>query len=226
MRGTLLFFFALYILNLKYIAHHSTKSGGFMRHFILSTLLLIGATAFAADKGETKWSFDIAHSSIQFTVSHMVISEVTGKFQDFSGSIVTKSPDFDGASINVVIKPASINTANEKRDAHLKSADFFDVEKFPEATFKSTSMKKTGEGTYQIAGTLTMHGVAKDVVLDAKFKGTAKSPWGQNIAAFRATTKINREEWGLKWNKALEAGGFLVGQEVELVLTVELVQQG
>ncbi|MCX6137166.1 MAG: YceI family protein [Ignavibacteriales bacterium] len=196
-----------------------------MRNYILSALLLIGATVFAADNGETKWKFDVSHSSIQFTVSHMVISEVSGKFPDFTGSVVSKSPDFNGASVNVVIKAGSITTSNEKRDAHLKGADFFDVEKFPEATFNSTGMKKTGEGTYQIAGTLTMHGVSKDVVLDAKFKGSAKSPWGQNVAAFRAATKINREDWGLKWNKALEAGGFLVGQEVELVLTVELVQQ-
>ena len=200
-----------------------------MRSLLLSMLFLAGlsagSTALAA-AGDTKWNIDVAHSSIQFTVSHMVISEVAGRFQDFSGNIVTNNPDFSGASVNVNIKAASITTSDEKRDAHLKSADFFDVEKFPEASFVSKSMTKTGDGTYQIVGTLTMHGIAKDVVLDAKFKGSAKSPWGQNIAAFRATTKINREDWGLKWNKALEAGGFLVGQEVELTLTVELVQQG
>jgi polyisoprenoid-binding protein YceI len=196
-----------------------------MRSLLLSILLLAGSAVFAADKGETKWTIDVSHSSIQFTVSHMVISEVTGRFQDFSGNIVTTNPDFSGALVNVNIKAASITTSNEKRDEHLKSADFFDVEKFPEASFVSKSMTKTGDGTYQIAGTLTMHGVAKDVVLDAKFKGSAKSPWGQNVVAFKASTKINREDWGLKWNKALEAGGFLVGQEVELTLTVELVQQ-
>ena len=200
-----------------------------MRSLLLSVLFLAGlsagSTAFAV-AGDTKWNIDVSHSSIQFTVSHMVISEVTGRFQDFSGNIVAKNSDFSGASVNVNIKAASITTSNEKRDGHLKSADFFDVEKFPEASFVSKSMTKTDDGTYQIAGTLTMHGIAKDVVLDAKFKGSAKSPWGQNIAAFRATTKINREDWGLKWNKALEAGGFLVGQEVELTLTVELVQQG
>jgi polyisoprenoid-binding protein YceI len=196
-----------------------------MRNFLLSLLLVAGFSA-ASIAAETKWNIDVSHSSIQFTVSHMVISEVTGKFQDFSGTVVTKNADFSGAAVTVNIKAASINTSNEKRDGHLKSADFFDVEKFPEASFVSKSMTKTGEGTYQIAGTLTMHGVSKDIVLDAKFKGAAKSPWGQNVSAFRATTKIDREEWGLKWNKALEAGGFLVGQEVELTLTVELVQQG
>jgi polyisoprenoid-binding protein YceI len=199
-----------------------------MRSLLLSVLFLaglsVGSTALAV-AGDTKWSIDVAHSSIQFTVSHMVISEVTGRFQDFSGNIVAKNSDFNDASVNVNIKAASITTSNEKRDAHLKSADFFDVEKFPEASFVSKSMTKTDDGTYQIAGTLTMHGVARDVVLDAKFKGSAKSPWGQNVAAFRASTKINREDWGLKWNKALEAGGFLVGQVVELTLTVELVQQ-
>lgn len=200
-----------------------------MRSLLLSVLFLAGLSAGStalAVAGDTKWSIDVAHSSIQFIVSHMVISEVTGRFQDFSGNIVAKNSDFSGASVNVNIKAASITTSNEKRDAHLKSADFFDVEKFPEASFVSKSMTKNSDGTYQIAGTLTMHGVAKDVVLDAKFKGSAKSPWGQNVAAFRASTKINREDWGLKWNKALEAGGFLVGQEVELTLTVELVQQG
>jgi polyisoprenoid-binding protein YceI len=173
---------------------------------------------------QTVWNMDVNHTAIEFTVAHMVVSEVTGKFLEFKGSVTAKGSDFDGAAIDVRIKTASITTQNEKRDTHLKSADFFDVQKYPEASFVSAAMKKTGDATYEIPGTLTLHGVAKPVVLQAVFKGTAKSPWGQSVAVFKASTKINRLDYGLKWNRALETGGFLVGDEISLDLTVELIQ--
>lgn len=174
---------------------------------------------------ETAYTIDPAHSNVNFTVSHMVISSVSGGFKEVSGTLVSSKDDFSDAKINIVIATKSINTDNDKRDAHLRSADFFDVEKFPAAEFKSTSVTKTGKDTYTIKGDLTMRGVTKPVELNATFKGKVKSPWGQTVAAFKGTTTIDRKNWGLVWNKSLEAGGVLVGDDVELTFTAELVQK-
>ncbi|MGE5314784.1 MAG: YceI family protein [Acidobacteriota bacterium] len=192
---------------------------------IFSSLLaaLLFTTAFVS--AETTYTIDPAHTNVNFSVSHMVISNVTGKFKDVSGTLVTSKEDFSDAKIAITIGAKSINTENEKRDEHLRSADFFNTEKYPEATFKSTSVTKAGKDAYRIAGELTMRGVTKPVVLDAVFKGKAKSPWGQTVAAFKGTTTIDRTAWGLTWNKALEAGGMLVGDEVELTFNVELIQK-
>jgi polyisoprenoid-binding protein YceI len=155
----------------------------------------------------------------------MVISSVNGQFKDVTGTLVSSKDDFSDAKITIVIASKSITTENDKRDEHLRSADFFDVEKFPESTFKSTSIKKTGDNTFVITGELTMHGVTKSVDLIAAFKGKIKSPWGQTVAAFKGSTTIDRNDWGLKWNKTLEAGGVLVGKDVELTFNVELIQK-
>lgn len=170
------------------------------------------------------WVIDVAHTNINFAVSHMVISEVTGTFKEFDGTVVSSKDDFSDAQINVTIKAKSINTENNDRDNHLRSADFFDAENHALLTFKSTNVVNNGNGKLQIAGDLTLRGVTKPVVLDTKFKGQAVNPWGQIVAAFKATTTINRKEWGLVWNAALEAGGFLVGEDIELNLNVELNQ--
>ena len=191
----------------------------------LSTLLVMLLFTSLLVSAETKYKIDPSHTSIDFSVSHMVISSVTGKFKEVSGSLTAKGDDFTDARIDVLIPAKSINTENEKRDEHLRSADFFDVAKFPEVTFKSVSVKKTGDNAYIISGDLTMHGVTKSVDLKTTFKGSVKSPWGQTVVAFKGTTVIARKEWGLSWNKAMEAGGVLVGEDVELTLNVELVKE-
>lgn len=168
------------------------------------------------------WVIDVAHTNINFSVSHMVISEVTGTFKEFEGTVVTSKDDFSDAVIDVQIKAKSINTENNDRDNHLRSGDFFDAEKHPVLTFKSNGVQSNGNNKLIITGELTLRGITKTVVLDTKFKGQAVNPWGQIVAAFKATTIINRKEWGLVWNAALEAGGFLVGEEIELNLNIEL----
>ncbi len=170
------------------------------------------------------WVIDIAHTNINFTVSHMVISEVTGTFKEFEGTVAASQEDFSDAIIDVQIKAKSINTESNDRDNHLRSADFFDAEKYPILAFKSTEVHSKGNHKLVITGDLTLRGITKQVVLDAKFKGQAVNPWGQIVAAFKATTVINRKEWGLVWNAALEAGGFLVGEDIELNLNIELNQ--
>lgn len=170
----------------------------------------------------TAWKIDVAHTNVNFTVSHMVIAEVTGTFKEFEGTVSASKEDFSDAQISVTIKTASINTEVNDRDNHLRSADFFDAANHPVITFVSTKTERAGNGKIAITGDLTMRGVTKSVVLDAKFKGQAVNPWGQLVAAFKATAIIKRKEWGLNWNAALEAGGFLVGEEIELSLNVEL----
>ena len=192
---------------------------------LVSTLLVMLLFTSLLVSAETKYAIDPSHTSVDFTVSHMVISSVTGKFKEVSGSLTAKGDDFTDARIDVLIPAKSINTENEKRDQHLRGADFFDVEKFPDVKFKSVSVKKTADNTYIISGDLTMHGVTKTVDLKTTFKGSVKSPWGQTVVAFKATTVLPRKEWGLSWNKAMEAGGVLVGEDVELTLNVELVKQ-
>ena len=187
--------------------------------FIIATLVV---TAFSQS---STWNIDVAHSNVGFSIAHLVISDVTGKFSEFEGSVSSPSGDFSGSSIHVVIKTASINTDNDKRNGHLKSADFFDAEKYPEITFKSTSFEKTGESTFKITGNLTMHGVTKEVVLDSKYKGQAKDPWGGTRAGLKATTTLDRYDFRLKYNSTLESGGLLIGQTVDIELNVELIKK-
>jgi polyisoprenoid-binding protein YceI len=170
------------------------------------------------------WNIDVAHTNINFAVSHMVISEVTGTFKEFEGTVVSSKEDFSDAQITVNIKTKSINTENNDRDNHLRSADFFDAETHPVLSFKSTAVDVKGNGKLQFTGDLTMRGISKAVVLDVLYKGQAVNPWGQLVAAFKGKTVLNRKDWGLNWNAALEAGGFLVGEEIELTLNVELNQ--
>jgi polyisoprenoid-binding protein YceI len=169
------------------------------------------------------WEIDKAHTSINFSISHMVISDVTGKFNQFEGDLITSSDDFSDSQVNIVIKTASINTDNEQRDGHLRSADFFDAEKYPEITFKSRSFKKTGEKSYRISGELTMHGKVKEVVFDAKLKGVLKDPWGNTRAGFKATTTIDRYDFDIVYNSTLETGGLLIGKTVAVEVNIEIL---
>jgi polyisoprenoid-binding protein YceI len=189
---------------------------------LLSGLMLCASVVFSEP---TVWKNDAAHSKVVFTVTHMMISEVSGNFRDVSATLTQPNQDLTGSKVDVTIKAASINTDNEMRDNHLRSADFFDVTKYPEITFQSASFEKTGSDTYLIKGTLTMHGISKPVDLTAKFLGQMKNSRGMTITGFKATTVINRTDFGLVWNKTLEAGGVLVSEKVEITINAEMVKQ-
>lgn len=174
---------------------------------------------------QTRWAFDKAHTEIGFSVVHMVISEVNGSFERYDGSIFADKEDFSDLRIELTIDASSINTANEKRDRHLRSADFFDVEKFPEIQFKSTGVKITGDHTFKLEGDLTMHGVARKVSLDCKLGGVIKDPYGRTRAGFSIHGMVNRKDFGLTWNNTLESGGVVVSDEVTIEAHVELVRE-
>jgi polyisoprenoid-binding protein YceI len=173
----------------------------------------------------TTWKVDAAHSKVMFSVSHMVISDVTGRFKEFDATLVQSKDDLTDSKLSATIKVNSIDTDNESRDKHLKSADFFDAEKNPEIIFVSKNFEKTGKNTYKITGNLTIRGTTKSVVLDTKYNGQMKDPWGNLRIGFKATTTVNRMDFGVKWNKVLEAGGLLVGEDVSITINVELTKQ-
>lgn len=194
----------------------------------MKTTFLFIAAAFLMNSAiaqTTKWTMDAAHSKIGFSVDHMVISEVDGFFNKYAGSILSDKPDFSDAKVEFTIEVSSINTDNADRDNHLKSADFFDAAKFPQIVFKGSTMKKVAEGKYQLSGNLTMHGVTKPVVLDVKYNGTRKDPWGNTKAGFKISGALNRAQWGLVYNAAIEAGGVLIGEEVRINCNIELSKQ-
>lgn len=190
-----------------------------MKKIILAAvvLLLITASSFAQTK---VWKTDNAHSKVGFAISHLVVSEVEGKFSDYEATVTT---DEKGKlqKVEAVIKVASITTDNEARDKHLKSDDFFSAEKFPEITFVSKSIKATGKNSYKITGDYTMHGVTKSVTLNAKFNGEIKDPWGNVKSGWVVTTTVNRFDYGLSWSKAVETGGLVVGKDVDISLKLE-----
>jgi polyisoprenoid-binding protein YceI len=155
----------------------------------------------------------------------MMISNVHGQFDDITGTVEFNEADPAQSSLNVKIGVASINTRDEKRDGHLKSPDFFDVANHPYLTFESAKVEKTSENTGRVTGNLTIRGISKPVVLEVEYNGQAKSPWGTTSAGFTATAKINRKDWDLNWNVALETGGFLVGDEVKITIEAEIVKQ-
>jgi polyisoprenoid-binding protein YceI len=171
------------------------------------------------------WLIDSAHSSIHFTVRHMMISNVRGEFQSFDGTIELDENHPEATKVDIRIDANSINTREPKRDGHLKSPDFLDAENHPYLTFTSTSVKRTGDNTARLVGDLTIRGVSRPVTMDVEYVGQATSPWGTVSAGFSANTKINRKDWGLNWNQALEAGGFLVGDQISIDIELELIKQ-
>jgi polyisoprenoid-binding protein YceI len=183
------------------------------------------STISPATVATTTWSIDPAHSSVEFAVRHLMISNVKGRFSDVKGSLVGNEAGTAEASVEVSIGVQSIDTREAQRDAHLRSADFFDVDHFPEMTFRSTRAERLGEGRFPLAGALTIHGVTRDVVLDVTSEGRTTDPWGGERAGFAATTRIRRSDFGLTWNQILEAGGVVVGDEVKVSIDVELVKQ-
>lgn len=174
---------------------------------------------------QTKWNFDKAHTNIGFKVDHMVITTVSGNFQEYEGSITLESDTFENASINFTIEVASINTENKQRDNHLRSDDFFNAEKFPEMTFRSKSMKKVDGNKYKLVGDLTIRDVTKEVTLDVVHKGTIKDPWGNTRAGFNINGAVNRFDFNLKWNTLLEAGGLVVGEDITIDIDTEVIKQ-
>ncbi len=194
-----------------------------MQRTILAVLTLVLAISGAV--AQTTWKLDNAHSAVKFSVTHMLIAEVPGNFREFDVTFTQKgAADFAGSSLSATIKTASINTDNEGRDKHLRSDDFFNADKFPAITFTSTSFEKTGTDTYVIKGDLTIRDVTKPVVLNARYTGTVKDPRGNTKIGFKATTAINRFDFGVKWNKAVEAGGLVVGETVDITLLMEFAQ--
>lgn len=188
------------------------------------TLLLLSVFALGNVNAQTKWNIDNAHSQVMFTVSHLVIAEVTGQFKEFDGTITASKDDFSDASINFNIKVASINTDNEMRDTHLKSDDFFNAEKFPEIKFKGKEMKRNGN-KYKLTGDLTIRNVTKTITVDVTYAGTVTDPWGNIKAGFKIKGMVNRFDYNLKWNTLTEAGGAVVGEDVEFTINLELAKQ-
>lgn len=183
------------------------------------------STAATPSVGTSIWKIDPVHSTAQFKVRHMMISHVKGEFTKVAGTLEHDNADATKSRVEVSIDAASINTREPQRDAHLKSADFLEVEKFPVITFKSTRISKTGDGELTVAGDLTIHGVSRNVVLDVEGPTPPiKDPWGNMRMGLSASTRINRKDFGLTWNSPLETGGVLVGDEVSITLDAEFVK--
>lgn len=193
----------------------------------LRLFVVIGALAglwAAPVQAETvRYDLDMDHSTLGFSVAHMVVSRTTGRFMEATG-LVEMDPDArQFNAIEATIKTTSVNTNHQKRDTHLRGADFFDVEKYPTMTYKMKSYQKTGDG-YTAIGDLTLHGVTKEITLVGTFNGAAKDPWGNVRAGFTASGKINRKDFGMNWSKALDSGGLVVGDEVTLQLEIECIR--
>lgn len=167
-------------------------------------------------------NIDPSHSEIMFQVKHMMFAKVKGSFETFSGTIQLDPQDLTKSSVSVDVEPSSINTRDANRDAHLRSLDFFGVEQNPTMTFRSTRIEADGDD-YKVYGDLTMNGTTKEIVLDAEFNGKGVSPMGPTVYAFSAEGKVNRKDWGMEWNAALEAGGVLVSDEVKIEVEVEAI---
>lgn len=172
----------------------------------------------------TKWALDPTHSELQFKVKHLMITTVTGSIKSFSAELESEGDDFTNASISFSGDISSIDTGNGDRDGHLKSGDFFDAEKYPVISFKSTSVEKDGSD-YVVKGDLTIKDVTKPVKLNAEFGGIATDPWGNTKAGFTLSGKVNRTEFGLTWNAALETGGVMVSEEVKILGELQFVKQ-
>jgi polyisoprenoid-binding protein YceI len=191
---------------------------------MLITVGLAGLLSFPAFAGTTTWQIDPKHSSAQFAVTHLMISTVRGEFHQLNGTVVVDDADISKSSVNVTIDATTVDTREPDRDKHLMSADFFDVAKYPTMVFKSTKVESAGPGRLKITGDLTIRGVTKQAVLEVSApKPPIKDPWGLQRTAVSGSTRINRQDFGVAWNKTLDAGGVVVGDEVNINLDVEMV---
>jgi polyisoprenoid-binding protein YceI len=175
--------------------------------------------------GPATWTIDPVHSSVEFAVRHLMITTVKGRFTDVRGTVVLDEANLAGSSAEIVIGVASIDTREPQRDAHLRSADFFEAETHPTITFRSRKITAASGDGYTLAGDLAMHGVTREVVLDVTPEGRTKDPWGGQRAGFSATARIKRSDFGLTWNQLLETGGLAVSDDVKITLDVQLVQK-
>jgi polyisoprenoid-binding protein YceI len=195
-----------------------------MRHSLAIVTLALALTTPAL--AQTRWEIDPAHTSVQFSIRHLMISNVRGEFTKVSGTAVADDKDLTRSTIEATIDTASINTREPKRDEHLKSPDFLDTAKYPTMTFKSKRIEKAGEGRYKVTGDLTLHGVTKEVVLDVEGPTPPMNdPMGRVRAGATATTKLDRRDFGIAWSKTLEGGGLVVGNEVTVTIDVEGVKK-
>jgi len=194
-----------------------------MNKKFISTLLVLAFLfiSIQSNAQATKWTVDKSHSNVNFTVTHMTISEVEGTFKIFEGNVEHTKPDFSDAKINFQVDIASVNTENENRDNHLKGDDFFNAAQFPTMKFSSTSMKPLGNNKYQLSGNLTIRDITKPVVFDVSYGGTVNTSRGKK-SGFKAKTTINRFDYNLKWDRATEAGGLVVGKDVEIQINLEM----
>ncbi len=170
------------------------------------------------------WNLDTVHSGINFSVRHMVVSKVRGRFAKFSGHVTLDEGDLTRSTVEATIDASSIDTGTAQRDEHLKSADFFDVEHFPQIRFRGTGIEKVGTDHYRLRGELTIRDVSREIALDVEYGGRGKDPWGNERVGFTARGALDRKDFGLKWNQALETGGVLVSDRVELELELQAVK--
>lgn len=183
-------------------------------------------TATAETLNKVKWIIDPSHSEIAFKVKHLMITNVKGVFREFDASIYTTGEDFISSEVDFFMNPASIDTGDSKRDEHVKSADFFDVEKYKQISFVGDTIEKVdNDKSYTLYGYLTIKGITKQIKLNVEFGGVMKDPYGNVKAGFSVTGKINRKDWGLNWNSLLETGGVMLSDEVNIMCEVQLVKQ-
>ena len=183
------------------------------------------ATSQPQTETKTTWQIDPSHSLVEFAVKHMMFTTVKGRFTGFTGQIVTEGSDPTRGQVEVDIDAATIDTRDEKRDGHLRTEDFFGSEAHPTISFRSTRVEPGRDGKFRVIGDLTIRGVTKEVALDASFNGSGTNPWGQEVAGYSAETEINRKDYGIEWNAALEGGGVLVGDKVKISLEIEATKQ-
>jgi polyisoprenoid-binding protein YceI len=193
---------------------------------ILTAVALTAAVALPAARAAESadvYTIDKGHSEVSFQVRHLV-TNVRGRFNDFEGTVNLDPANLEQSSVDFKIKAASIDTAVPDRDQHLRGADFFEVEKYPEITFKSKSVKAAGKDRYDVTGTFTMHGVSREITLPVSFLGTAKDPWGGTRAGFETEATLDRKEYGIVWNKTLDSGGAILSDDVKVAINLEAVK--
>lgn len=196
-----------------------------MKKFFASITAVIFALALPVLAAAATWNIDPDHSNVGFKIRHLMVSNVKGSFDKYSGTVELNEKDIPKSKVDVSIDTASINTNVQKRDEHLRSADFFDVAKYPKMTFTSRKIVKAGKDKLKVTGDLTLHGITKEVVLSVEGPSKeSKDPWGNIRRGASATTTINRKDFGLTWNKALETGGVVVGDEVNISLEIEMIK--
>ncbi len=197
------------------------KTPALLRSILAAAFVLVSAGSASA----SEWTLDPTHVTAQFSIKHLMVSTVRGQFDKVSGTLNFDDKDPTKSVVEISIETKSINTREAKRDEHLRSPDFFDAANHPAITFKSTKVTKAGKNKFKVTGDLTMRGVTKPVTLDVTVTDAVKSPWGQSVRGVSATGKLNRKDWGLSWNKGLETGGLLVGDEVQLNIDAEFVEK-